>query len=96
MINHATISQLHTDMHFSELNVAHITPEILAPVLEQIMAYPEVMLVQTFTSFEQRPIVHLRLGTGPLKILMWSQMHGDECTATAALMDFIHLLCRQT
>ena len=96
MINHATIAQLHTDMHFSALNVAHITPEILAPVLEQILAYPEVTLVQSFTSFEQRPILHLRMGTGPVKILMWSQMHGDESTATAALMDFIHLLCRQT
>ncbi|HAQ48301.1 MAG TPA: peptidase M14 [Glaciecola sp.] len=96
MINHATIAQLHTDMHFSALNVAHITPEIFAPVLEQILAYPEVTLVQSFTSFEQRPILHLRMGTGPVKILMWSQMHGDESTATAALMDFIHLLCRQT
>jgi hypothetical protein len=72
MINHATIAQLHTDMHFSALNVAHITPKILAPVLEQILTYPEVTLVQSFTSFEQRPILHLRMGAGPVKILMWS------------------------
>lgn len=96
MVNHANIAQLHNDTHFSALNVAHITPEILAPVLEQILSYPQVSLINTYTSFEQRPILHLRMGKGPLKIFMWSQMHGDECTATAALMDFIHLLCRQT
>ena len=96
MVNHANIAQLHNDTHFSALNVAHITPEILAPVLEQILSYPQVALINTYTSFEQRPIFHLRMGKGPLKIFMWSQMHGDECTATAALMDFIHLLCRQT
>ena len=26
-------------------------------------------------------------GTGPFRVLLWSQMHGDEPTATAALFD---------
>ncbi len=38
-------------------------------------------------SFEQRTIYQIKLGTGKIKILLWSQMHGDEPTATMALMD---------
>jgi hypothetical protein len=29
----------------------------------------------------------LSMGTGPFRVLLWSQMHGDEPTATAALFD---------
>lgn len=38
-------------------------------------------------SVEGRSINHLWFGRGPYKILLWSQMHGDEPTATAALFD---------
>lgn len=38
------------------------------------------------------PIWQIDIGHGPVKILAWSQMHGDEPTATAALMDFLNVL----
>ena len=38
-------------------------------------------------SFEQRDIYQIKLGDGKTKVLLWSQMHGDEPTATMALMD---------
>ena len=37
------------------------------------------------SSFEGREIKLCKIGNGSIKILMWSQMHGDEPTATAAL-----------
>ena len=30
------------------------------------------------------------MGTGPRRILLWSQMHGDEPTATLALLDILN------
>jgi len=36
-------------------------------------------------SLEGRPINMVTVGTGPFRVLLWSQMHGDEPTATAAL-----------
>lgn len=33
------------------------------------------------------PILSLKLGKGPIKILIWSQMHGNESTSTKALFD---------
>jgi hypothetical protein len=45
-------------------------------------------------SVEGRSIYHVRTGTGPLRVLLWSQMHGDEPTATAALFDIFQYLQR--
>jgi hypothetical protein len=45
-------------------------------------------------SFENREIYQIEFGTGPLKILMWSQMHGDEPTATSTLIDMFDYLQR--
>jgi len=39
------------------------------------------------TSSENRSINMITMGTGPFRVLLWSQMHGDEPTATAALFD---------
>lgn len=38
------------------------------------------------------PIRSIILGNGPIKVLMWSQMHGNESTTTKAVMDLINYL----
>ena len=43
-------------------------------------------------SVKGRSINHLKLGSGKTKILLWSQMHGDESTATMALFDLFNFL----
>ncbi len=43
-------------------------------------------------SVQKRPIHLVRLGSGPKKVLLWSQMHGDEPTATGALLDVFNYL----
>jgi hypothetical protein len=41
---------------------------------------------------ESRPIREVRFGQGPIHIIAWSQMHGDEATATMALADIFRFL----
>lgn len=41
-------------------------------------------------SFLNQPIQLLKIGEGEIKILLWSQMHGDEPTATAAIFDILN------
>lgn len=43
-------------------------------------------------SVEGRSINHLTIGKGKTKVLLWSQMHGDESTATMALFDLFNFL----
>lgn len=47
---------------------------------------------QVGTSVEGRAIKLITYGNGPVNVLMWSQMHGDETTATRAIMDIFHWL----
>ncbi len=39
------------------------------------------------SSIEGRDIFLIKMGEGPVRVLLWSQMHGDESTATMALVD---------
>ena len=38
------------------------------------------------------PIYRIRMGTGSTKVLMWSQMHGNESTTTKSLFDLLRFL----
>jgi hypothetical protein len=43
-------------------------------------------------SVQDRPIYKCQIGSGKIKILIWSQMHGNESTTTKGLIDFLNLL----
>jgi len=45
---------------------------------------------QVGSSFLEQPIYKITLGTGPINLFLWSQMHGDESAATASLFDLIN------
>tara|TARA_B100000508_G_scaffold140936_2_gene144396 strand:- start:1667 stop:2854 length:1188 start_codon:yes stop_codon:yes gene_type:complete len=41
-------------------------------------------------SIEGRPIQSITIGSGNIRILVWTQMHGNESTATRAVFDFLN------
>lgn len=43
-------------------------------------------------SEENRPLYSINFGSGDFKVLMWSQMHGNETTTTKAIFDFLNYL----
>jgi len=43
-------------------------------------------------SVQDRPIQSVTVGSGAYKILMWSQMHGNESTTTKAVVDLLSFL----
>ncbi len=45
-------------------------------------------------SEQQRAIYQLKFGTGEKRILIWSQMHGNESTGTKAVFDFLNFIKR--
>ena len=49
-------------------------------------------LTQVGSSAKGLPIKALTIGNGPIKILMWSQMHGNEATSTKGIMDVMYFL----
>jgi hypothetical protein len=53
---------------------------------------PHLTVKQIGETFEKRPIHEVRFGEGPIQIIAWSQMHGDEATATLALCDIFKFI----
>ena len=43
-------------------------------------------------SVDKRPIYTIKIGEGTRKVLIWSQMHGNESTTTKGLVDFLNYL----
>ena len=48
-----------------------------------------VRVLPAGVSAEGREIFHLTYGSGPVRVLLWSQMHGNESTASMALADIV-------
>ena len=53
-----------------------------------------VKVAEVGRSFSNKEIYQIEFGRGPLKVFLWSQMHGDEPTATSALIDLFSVLQR--
>ena len=50
---------------------------------------PALSVAEIGRSLQGRPIRAVTFGDGPVTVLLWSQMHGDESTATMALADIL-------
>lgn len=61
-------------------------------VVETMASVEGVETAKLGSSLEGRSIHCVKWGSGPVKVLMWSQMHGDEPTATMALLDLFRFL----
>lgn len=59
----------------------------ILPLIHRLGEHPSVDLTHEGFSTEQREIYRLKTGSGETTVLLWSQMHGDEPTATMALFD---------
>ena len=73
------------------LDHAALLPRLDAAVKEGAGLYK---MEEIGRSLEGRSINHLWFGSGPTRVLLWSQMHGDESTATSALLDILHILAQ--
>ncbi|MCU0414546.1 MAG: hypothetical protein MUE91_09130 [Ignavibacteriaceae bacterium] len=59
----------------------------IVPLIEQLKNNKIFKVDKVGKSVEGRDIYLISLGSGKTKVFLWSQMHGDEPTATAALFD---------
>ena len=84
----AVLAELHAEVTVSGLEDRRFEPGTFWSVLEPYLDGPfDVEVVGT--SAEGRRIHRIGYGSGPARVLLWSQMHGDESTATMALADLI-------
>src|SRR5688500_12586950 len=87
----AELAEFWDKEHISSITPSNVRHGDLKKYLEQLKKLG-VNSRQVGFSKANREIFQLEWGTGPLKIFMWSQMHGDEPTATSALVDIFAFL----
>ncbi len=64
----------------------------LQPLINKISTHPLFHVKVVGKSIEGRDLSLISVGTGDINVFLWSQMHGDEPTATQAIFDIFNFL----
>lgn len=84
------LEQLFSQYKEQSIEGRYITLDTIFPILEKLNTNNQLEIIGR--SVLDNPIYKFQIGTGKTKILLWSQMHGNESTTTKALIDFLNVL----
>jgi hypothetical protein len=84
------LEQLFEEFKERDLYGRYITLDDITPLLNRLAIQNEVTVVGK--SVLDKSIYQYKIGVGKTKILLWSQMHGNESTTTKAVFDFLNVL----
>jgi hypothetical protein len=93
LANKEPLYQKHSNYRENSINTRRFKHNELEPLLQKLPGIFQVAVAGK--SNEGRNIYHITLGSGPVSVLMWSQMHGDEPTATMALLDVFNFFSKK-
>lgn len=82
--------KLYSQYTEKSLHGRYITLTEIEPLLQKFNSGDNLKIIGH--SVLGKPIYKYELGSGKTRILLWSQMHGNESTTTKALFDFLNLL----
>jgi len=84
------LKSLHNAYKETSLFGRYITLKHLVPLIENLPSQFEVKVIGA--SVLKSPIHTIAIGKGEKRILLWSQMHGNESTTTKAIFDLLKVL----
>lgn len=64
----------------------------LQPLISRYVSDPRFIVKKVGESIEGRDLSLISIGSGKTNVLLWSQMHGDEPTATQSIFDILDFL----
>ena len=82
--------QLATQYLYNNITGRYVTMEHVDTFLNSLNS--NFKISEIGFSVQNRPIKSIQFGTGKIKILVWSQMHGNESTTTKGLIDYLNFL----
>ena len=92
---HADLYHNYDHYHIPALNFRRIKHSHIKPLLERFGRRNDFEISQIGQSVQGRSIHMAKLGQGPKKVLLWSQMHGDESTATRASFEIFNFFSQR-
>ena len=89
-MNIETITSLFSSFKENKLHQRYITNNHIKPLLKNLEDLVSIDIIGH--SVLQKEIHSIKIGSGPKKLFMWSQMHGNESTTTKAIFDVLNTL----
>jgi murein tripeptide amidase MpaA len=91
-VNDITASLYETYENYKESSIGkrRIKHQDVQTLIGSLKNEPGFTIKKVGTSIEGRALTLLSLGTGPTDVFLWSQMHGNEPTATQAIFDIVN------
>jgi len=76
----------------TSLDKRRIKHRDLQPLIEKLKTNSKYTVKKVGESIEGRDLTLISIGTGKTNVFLWSQMHGNEPTATQAIFDIFNFL----
>ena len=86
----SSLYETYGDYKEPTLDKRRIKHKDLQPLIAKWKEDPAIQVAQVGTSIEGRSLQLLSLGSGDIDVFLWSQMHGNEPTATQAIFDILN------
>ncbi len=84
------LEQLFQQYKEQSIQGRYLTLDSITPLLDKINSQNRLDIIGK--SVLDKPIYKYQIGEGKIRILLWSQMHGNESTTTKALFDFFNVI----
>lgn len=92
LVEQFTTKEFYNSIKWSEVSGRYVTLSDLKKLMSSLKTDLKFEVIGR--SVEDRKIVKTKIGSGPIRILAWSQMHGNESTTTKAVFDLLNLLAK--
>jgi len=84
--------ETYDDFKETSLDKRRIKHHQLQPLIGKLRQNPRYTVRKVGSSIDGRDLTLISIGTGPTDVFLWSQMHGNEPTATQAIFDLFNFL----
>ena len=80
------------DFKEESIEKRRFTQTKIQPLIDDLNQKENFKVTKVGESIEGRPLQLISVGEGDVDVFLWSQMHGDESTATMAIFDILNFL----
>ncbi|TVR88604.1 MAG: peptidase M14 [Saprospirales bacterium] len=90
--DHQWFYEIHEEYREASLEDRFFTHSDVEPLIVNLKDHPDFEVNLEGESVQGRSIYLVKWGSGPKKVYLWTQMHGNEPTATMAVADIFNFL----
>ena len=87
---HQNLYQVYEQYKIKQIKHRRFKHKDIAALIKSFEDDANFEIIKLGQSYEGKDIYRIKLGRGDTRVLLWSQMHGDEATATMAIMDVLN------